>query len=109
MKKFKEAAIQALAAATSLATEETEHRLLRYCHDMLTGEATMDVQPDMLMAHAKQATNELQFNERLAAAYALDGRHTEAVDALRIAAAELDPRGLRIVPARAMTYADILG
>lgn len=110
MKRYKEDAIQALATAASLTTEETEHRLLRYCHDLLCGDASMEVTADMLVAHAKQSTNEVHFNERLAAAYALDGRHTEAVDALRVAAEALQPiQGLRIVPTRSMTFADVRG
>lgn len=71
---------------------------MRYCYSVLTGEATMDTTPDMLIAFAMQANNEIMFQERMAAAYALDGRHAEAVDALRIAAEELNPvPGLRVV------------
>jgi hypothetical protein len=101
MKEAKDQAIQALAIAVSLTQEETDHRLLRYCHSLLTGEASSEITPDMLVAHAKCATNEVEFHERMAAAYALEGRHNEAVDALRVAAEELRPvSGLHAVPVR---------
>lgn len=105
VRQLKEDAIRALATAASATTEETEHRLLRYCYAVLTGEASMHLTPDMLVAHAKQATNELEFHERMAAAYALDGRHTEAVDALRVAAEELRPEcGLYTSPVRLVQH-----
>lgn len=91
IRQLKEDAIRALSLAASATAEESEHRLLRYCYAVLTGEASTDITPDMLVAHAKQATNEIEFHERMAAAYALDGRHNEAVDALRVAAEELRP------------------
>lgn len=98
VRQLKEEAIRALGIALSASSEETEHRLMRYCYAVLTGEASMEITPDMLIAHAKCATNSVHFNERLAAAYALDGRHNEAVDALRVAAEELQPvHGLRVV------------
>lgn len=110
MKEAKNQAIQALATAVSLTLEETDHRVLRYCHSLLTGEASMEITPDMLVTHAKCATNEVEFHERMAAVYAIERRHNEAVDALRVAAEELRPvSGLhavpvRIVPARPQTY-----